>query len=310
MEIIQGMREKPLNMVLIGVPGIGKTTFAAEAPDPLFVGAEENDEIEAKRLKQVTTFAEFEEQLRWVRDTKPNVKTLVIDTLDSIEMLLHNQILAGDSSAKGNINRAHGGYGAALNIAAAELMRLRDQYLKPIRDVNGLNIIMLAHAKKTTAVDTLIGLQYDTYELNLHSKAQGIFVDWVSCVLFASYINTKLEDDNSDKVFAASEGYRVLLTEKRPGHLGKNRFNLPYELPFTKEDPFNPFMKLVKDFYAGKLPSPESVRQNIIGLLENIADNPKEPDFKTKVTASVEAAGDNVKRLMFIRDKLREVVGA
>lgn len=304
-EIIQGRVKKPYNIIVFGEPGLGKSTFAQAAPDPLFVGAEENDELTAKRFPQVKSFDEFEQQLTQIRDTKPTYSTLVIDSIDSIDMLLTQKILADDSKAKGNMNKAHGGYGAARDIAASHMMRIRDEYLKPIR-AQGKNIIIVGHSKKATAVDTVIGLQYDTHEMNLHNKVQAVFVDWCQAVMFATYMNYKTEDDNSNKVFASGTGKRILLTSKRPGHLAKNRFNLPYELAFELEDPFGPFAKAVEDFYAGKKPSADELRASIKGLLENVKND---ETLVKNVTAQVEKAGDDVDRLMFLQKKLEERVG-
>lgn len=301
--IISGKVLKPFNVILMGTAGIGKSTWAASAPKPLFIGAEENDELNCDRLPQVKSFDEFEEQLKWIVKEKPKHETLVIDTIDSIEKLLHKKIVSEDSKSSGSMAKAHGGYGKGYEAAESSMLRVRDEYLKKARDVMGMNIIILSHCKKVTASDTILGLQYDTYEMTLHQKVQNVFCDWVSCVFFANYVTRQVDDANSNRVFALGDGERVLLTEKRPGHLGKNRFNLPYEMPLD----FNEFYARFKSFYeAGEKVSAEDMKIKALGLCENIKDE----NLKVKVIDSINKSGSDPKKLERIIKRTEEIVGA
>jgi hypothetical protein len=310
-QIIRGRVKKPFNVVLIGVPGIGKTSWAVGyedeqgvwhegAPKPIVIGPEENDEIQADRFAQPGSFDEFNAQLTDLIANPRGYQTCVIDTLDAVEKLLHKKILGMDSKQSGSMMAALGGYGKAYERAESELMHTRS-LLKQLRDKHGMNIILIAHTKKARATDTVLGLEYDTYEMNLHAKAQALFVDWVSCVLFANYVARPQEGANSDKIFAMGHGERVLLTARRPGHLGKNRYNLPYKLPLE----FTDFYAGYEAFYAGKLPEPAQLIDAILGLLSNIQDE----DFKKKVMLSVEDNKDNAKFLQKCIDRLNELVG-
>lgn len=300
MEIIKGKVKKPFNVILYGVPGIGKSTWAAGAPEPLFIGAEENDELNASRLKRAETWTEFIEQLAWLDKTSPEYSTLVVDTLDSVEKLLHRHILAEDSKSSGSMARAHGGYGRAFEQAESEMIKLRSK-LQSFRD-KGKGIVLLAHSNKTKADDTNIGLQYDTYEMAIHRKAQAVFVDWVSAVLFANYVVHRADDDNSDKVFAIGQGERMVLTEKRPGFLAKNRYNLPYEMPLE----FEAFHERYLQFYEMDSPSfsPDEVYQQCVGLLSNISD----AELQKKIVATMDKALEekNQKKMMAIKKRIEE----
>lgn len=297
----KGKKKEPFNVILFGVPGIGKTSWAANTPSPIFVGGEETSEMDIARLTQPRTYAEFISQIDWLVHQSKNFdyKTLVIDTLDSIETLLHQQILDTDPKGTKSMIAAHGGYGKAYEIAANEFSQLKEK-LKTIRN-NGLNIVLLAHSKKAQAVDTILGMQYDTYELNLHQKAQSVFVDWVSAVLFANYIVHQQSGTNTDRIFATGEGERVLLTEKRPGHLGKNRFSLPYEMPLQFEAFFDAYNKF---FDHG--PTIDMVVLSIEGLMQNISDN----DLIGKITSQLTAARElgDMQKLFRIAERVREIV--
>jgi septin family protein len=82
MEIIRGKKKKPFNVMLLGTPGIGKSTWAASCPSPIFITAEEIDELDAARLPQLTKFDQIFEALDFVKK-HDEFKTVVIDTIDS-----------------------------------------------------------------------------------------------------------------------------------------------------------------------------------------------------------------------------------
>ena len=304
-EIIKGRKKMPFNVILFGVPGIGKSSWAAGhmsetgewidgAPKPIFLGNEENDELTVDRFPIPLSYDDLIKQLNQLIADPMGYETVVIDTLDSIEKLLHKKILAADPKQTGSMMAAFGGYGKAYDRAETELMHMRG-LLKALRDKHGLNIILLAHSKKVKAVDTLLGLEYDTFELNLHAKAQAVFIDWVSAVLFANYVAHAKDGVNSDKVFAMGHGDRVLLTAKRPGHLGKNRYALPYELPLCFAD----FYECFEAFYKQPAGSASALYLQIVERLSLISDQHL---FQT-IEKTLEAArGDDVKlRAILIR---------
>lgn len=302
MEIISGQIKKPFNVILYGVPGIGKSTWASKTPTPLFIGAEENDELTVQRLKKPTTWDEFLSQVQWIIDHKPNYETLVVDTIDSIEKILHRHILSKDPKGAGSMSQAHGGYGKAYEKAETEFLILRSM-LQRLRDEQGKGIILLAHSIKTQATDTILGLQYDTYEMSIHKKAQAVLVDWTSCVLFGNYIVHKVDDDNTDKVFAIGEGERVVLTEKRPGFLAKNRYRLPFEMPLD----FSYFLEKYHQFYESDnlTETSQDIYDQCVGILSNISDD----DLKVKVLASMEKSVNDTFRLKEIRKRLEQRAG-
>lgn len=303
-EIQKGKKREPFNVILAGVAGIGKSTWAAGAPLPLFIGAEETGEIDIARFPQPKSYNDFVAQVEHLLIPNCNIEyqTIVVDTLDSIEKLLHEKILSEDPKQTGSMIAAHGGYGKAYEKAEHELISLRSKF-KRLRDEKGKNLIFIAHTKKTIATDVIQGLSYDTYELNLHQRAQAVFVDWSSAVLFANYIVHAAAGTNTDKIFAMGDGERVLLTSKRPGHIGKNRFDLPYEMPLN----FSVFHQAYENFFNGESTptSTDEIRLSIIGLCKNIEDDER----VKKIMNQVELAGSDIKKLKKIKDKVEEIVG-
>ncbi len=294
----KGKKKQPINMVLVGQAGIGKSSFAAKAPLPIFLGCDETGELDVARMPRPKTYAELLQQLdHLIKNAGLDFKTVVIDTLDSVEGMVHKELLDSDPKKAGSMIAAHGGYGKALDMSASRLGDLRER-LKTLRDQHGMNVILIAHAKKATATDSILGMSYDTQEMALHAKAQAIFSDWVSAVLFATYIVHPQAGTGTDKIFAMGEGQRVLLTEKRPGHIGKNRFSLPYEMPLD----YQVLALAVDQFYATG-PSSDQVVATIDGLCANVDE-----ELKGKVLAQVKSAKGDLAKLGKIETRLREVI--
>lgn len=294
----RGKKKQPINIVVVGTPGVGKSSFAAKAPRPIFLGADETGELDIDRMPRPKSYVELLSQLdHLIKNKGLEYQSVVIDTLDSVEQMVHQELLASDPKKTGSMIAAHGGYGKALDMSASRLTDLRER-LKTLRDQHGMNVIIVAHAKKATATDSILGMSYDTQEMALHAKAQAIFADWVSAVLFATYIIHPQAGTNTDKIFAMGEGKRVLLTEKRPGHIGKNRFSLPYEMDLD----FNAFKAAVDKFYDDG-PSAEAVSVVIAGLCENVDE-----DLKGKVLGQMKIANGDITKLQKIELRLREVI--
>lgn len=298
-EVATGRKKEPFNILVYGQPGLGKSTFGAATPKPLFIGGEETGEIDVARMPQPSTLADLMLQVdHIVKEKGMGYQTLVVDTIDSVEALAHKHLLATDPKQTGSMIAAHGGFAKALDMSVTELLKFREK-IKILRDQHRMNIVLLAHSKKVQLTDPILGLVYDSYELNLHQKAQAVFVDWVSAVLFANYIVRPQAGTNTDKIFATGEGERVLLTEKRPGHLSKNRFNLPYEMPLD----FAAFYDAYNSFFETG-PTPDAISLTVTGLAENIAD----PERKAKAIKAIAAASGNAIKLQKIEQKLREIV--
>lgn len=287
--------------MLLGVEGIGKSSWAASAPKPIFMGNEETYELDIDRFPPPIQWEDCKEQLDWFIKQKTEHKTFVVDTVDSIQKLLHNYVLRTSKNKTRAMAQAHGGYGAGYDIAEKEFLDFREK-LKTLRDKKGMNIILLCHVKKSQVTDPIMGLQYDTFETNLHNKEQGVFTDWVSAVLFANYVHHKAEMDNTQKKFALGEGDRTILTERRPGHIGKNRYELPYELPMPKENPIGPFLKYYERFYAGEGRSAEEIEKSIKGLASNLEGQ----DIHAKIMQSLEKVKGNKEKLEALEGRVKE----
>ena len=108
--VIKGRQPVPPRLMIYGSEGVGKSTFAANAPKAVFVQTEDGlSEIDCARLPLVGSFDELLTQLKAIRDEEHDYQTLCLDSLDWTERLVWDRVCA-DYGVK-CIEKADGGYG-------------------------------------------------------------------------------------------------------------------------------------------------------------------------------------------------------
>lgn len=249
---VSGRKPKPPLVMFHAMHGLGKTNLPLESKNPIYIGSEENDEIEAHRLPKIETWQQLKDQLKAIRDDKHDFGTLVIDTVDALEQVAAKSILVGKDSGK-SMAQAQGGFGKAYIQMAEMFIEIRDEYLVPIREKRGMVIVLLCHSEKVTNEDPITNTAYTHYQTALHKKVKPVFEDWVSAIFFITHRVVKAEN-SSGKEYAEGDGNRVIYTEERPSHIAKNRFNLEYEIDYEKKGTWKILMKAIADHYkTGKI---------------------------------------------------------
>ena len=247
-KVTTGRKLKPLALLLHAPHGIGKSTFAAESPNPVYIGSEENDELDVARFPRIETWNDLASQLQALRDETHDYKTLVIDTIDGLEQIAEKEILSQKGNKGKNMATADGSFGKAYINMANMFLNIRDNFLVPLRDKKGMNIVILAHSESRKHEDPMTNTSYDAYETAIHKKTKPIFEDWVSAILFANYYLVKAEN-SSGKEYAEGDGMRMIYTEERPSHAAKNRFDMPYEVEFTKNGTWARVRNMILDHF-------------------------------------------------------------
>lgn len=224
MNITTGRIPKAQKVVLYGVEGIGKSTFASQFPDPLFIDTEDSTlHMDVKRFDKPTSWEMLKQQVEYVKQNKP-CQTLVIDTMDWAEALAKRHLMA-----QNKWNDTGNDYGNKYIALEKEMGSLLNQ-LSEVVNV-GINVVVTAHAmlRKKEEPDEMGA--FDRYELKLEKKSAGIVKEWADMVLFANYKTTVITDSktNSKK---ATGGQRMMYTTHRPAWDAKNRMGLADELPF------------------------------------------------------------------------------
>lgn len=225
-DVITDATGRPPAIVVYGEPGIGKSTFASTANAPIMLDLEKGAAYLNVPKVMPDTLADVNGWLDTLLTGKHDYKTIVIDTLDWLEALIHKQVCK-DTGAKDILDKRNDGtaYGRGHVQALNMFIAVREK-LNRIRDERGLAIVILAHTLKKRIDDPIDG-SYDKHVLKVHEKIGAAAVEWADAVLMAK---KQLVQTSDGKL---AEGSAVLVTSGTLGATAKNRLNLPPIIPFT-----------------------------------------------------------------------------
>lgn len=234
MKIIKGKLPCAKKVVVYGPEGIGKSTFAAQFPDPVFIDTEGSTKsMDVARFEKPTSWQMLLDQIRYVKSTPGVCKTLVIDTVDWAE-----QMCVADLCARhGKKGIEDFGYGNGYVYAKEEFGRLLNALEEVVEA--GINVALTAHAHiKTFNLPDEMG-SYDRWEMKLGKKTNSqtapLVKEWADMVLFVNYktmvynVDGKGAEKGKNK---AQGGKRVMYTSHHPCWDAKNRYGLGDEVPF------------------------------------------------------------------------------
>ena len=229
-QVITGKSAQPPRVMIYGTEGIGKSSFAASAPNPIFIQTEDGlSEIATSKLPLCNTFDDVISQLKGIRDEQHSFNTVVIDSLDWLERIIHARV-AGDYGVK-SIEKADGGYGRGYVHALAYWQQVIS-LLNELRNKKSMAVILIAHAKVERFEDPEHPA-YDRYSPRLHKAVNSLVCEWVDAVLFATRRMRVDADTGKAAPVGADGGERVLRTNGSPAYIAKNRYSLPNEMALS-----------------------------------------------------------------------------
>ncbi|MFQ5733103.1 MAG: ATP-binding protein [Planctomycetaceae bacterium] len=228
-QVERGRQRPPRRVMLYGVHGIGKSTFGANAPQPIFIQTEDGlANIDCARFPLAESFDDVMNALMELYSERHEFQSVVIDSLDWLERLIWAHVCR--TRNKDAIEDF--GYGKGYTYALDPWKEVLDG-LGALRRERGMTVILVAHAKierfENPETDA-----YDRYSPRLHKHASAIIQEWCDEVLFATYqVHTKQTDEGFDRTRTRGigSGDRIIRTTERPAHMAKNRLGLPEELP-------------------------------------------------------------------------------
>ena len=286
-KITRGVIKKPQLILIYSPDGVGKSTFGAQAPNPIFLGPEEGtNHLDVARFPSPKNWSEVLGAVDELIKEKHDFKTLVIDSADWIEPLLFQEICTRYGAK--SIELAAGGYGKGYSESVTEWQKLAKS-LARLRDERSMNIIIIAHSEINKFNDPSTQTEYDRFSLKLYKKASAFLREFVDCVFFANFEVYATKDGDKQKHFG--DGARVIYTERRPGFDAKNRMGLPFQIPLSWDD----FIAAIPDKKA-----PDAILSAINGMLLEVKDD----DLKAKVNEAVQKAGKNIPQLEAILNRL------
>ncbi len=229
----------PGRYILHGVEGVGKTSFAAFAPRPIFIqtAGETGLEtlIDSGRLPEiphwpaVRSWDELLGAINALTNDPHEYRTLVFDTLNGAERLCFDEVTRRDFNGCPG-EKGFAGYSRGAEVSQVD-WRMMFAELDALRESRRMAILCLCHTR-VKPFKNPEGPDYDRFAPDMHEKSWGNAHKWADAVLFMNYETFFHEGDGkkTGKVKAASTQTRLMFTERHAAYDAKNRFGLPAEI--------------------------------------------------------------------------------
>jgi hypothetical protein len=224
-------RKRPIFGLLYGQPGIGKSTFGATLPKPIFIATERLDQISVPKLPVPRDFKALYDQVDALDKEEHEYESIVLDTLDATELLIWQRVCS-EGKVK-SIEEFGGGwakgYTRARELWTGLLSKLSDMSER-------YNVLLTAHAHVKTFTDPSLSTPYDRWVMKIQDKSAEIVRQMVDLILFVQLETTVQKDTpKARKGRGIVSGDRVLWTQPATGFEAKNRYDLESPLEFSWE---------------------------------------------------------------------------
>ena len=234
--------KKPI-IAIYGPSGIGKTTFGASAPNPIFVLTEDGlGDIEVAAIpineetgkpRKATSFAEVLDCLADISNQNHDFKTVVVDSLDWLETLVWEA-----TCKRLKVNSIEDpGYGRGYVEAMTDWKDFFDA-ITYLRDIKNMNVILIAHGA-IIKIEDPIHPAYDQNTMKLHKRSMAKVEEFVDVLGFgALYTTTTSEKVGFDKTRnrAITTGERIMYVSPSVGFKAKNRYRMGSPIPLDWEE--------------------------------------------------------------------------
>jgi len=224
LNITKGKIARPQKVVIYGAEGIGKSSLAAQFPDPLFIDTEGGTaHMDVRRIDKPQSWEELLAIVKEVAATKEVCKTLVLDTADWAEQLVTTYLC---NKYKQNSIESFG-YGKGYTYLGEEFARLLGAFDTVL--ASGVHVVVTAHAKMRKFEQPDEMGAYDRWEMKLSKQVAPLLKEWCDLLLFCNYQTYVVTSENNTQ--KAQGGKRVMYTSHHPAWDAKNRVQLPEVLP-------------------------------------------------------------------------------
>jgi hypothetical protein len=234
-QVVRNTLNKPPIIVVHGGAGVGKTTFAAQAPDCIFIPVEDGlGMLDVATFPEPIKVNEITMMMKSLVDEDHNYQWLVIDSITAMEKKLWSDLC--NQGNVSSIEELGGGYGKGFTKALEWTNQLIAD-MRYLRQVKSMGIILIAHSNITT-VNPPDKASYDQYTLNVNKKLADFIHTQADIVAYCELEKLIKQEDkgfgqNQGKV--TETGRRLLHCYSSTKYTSKNRYGIqqPIEMSFA-----------------------------------------------------------------------------
>jgi len=223
---------RPPRILIYTIPGWGKSTLAASMPSPVFIDIEDGlTGLQADSFPIAENYEKIEEYVRLLINEEHAYKTVVIDTLSSLEKIIFSKVCK--DYEKSSIEEF--GYSKGYSYAMRYWNKIIDGM--DILRKKGIAPVLLAHSEIKTINDPIVD-SYDKYIIRLHRHPAAMITQWADNIFFGTHktVVTKQGEGFNKTSKGVGSGERVIFTEERPAFTAKSRMGLPFEIDIPKNN--------------------------------------------------------------------------
>lgn len=233
---------RPPVTLLYGVDGVGKTSLAAEFPNPVYLPTEGEtppSDVEMQTPGTIESYESLLDVFGELLEGEHDFGTVIIDSLDGLEGL----VWGATCRRLGISSIEEAGYGKGYIEADTEWK----EYLSAVSALarSGLFVVQLAHPE-IVRFDSPTTDPYSRYTVKLHKRSNALVREQSDIVAFMNYrISLKTADAGFNKKITHAEGgnERLVHLSEKAGFVAKNRFSMPDNFKYVKGHGFEEFAK-------------------------------------------------------------------
>lgn len=226
--IKRGQDIKPPRIFLYAVEGLGKTTFGASAPNPIFIPTEDGfGSLDVARFPLVQSIDQVRSALETLYTQEHDFQTVVLDSADHLELIITRELEASNDAKE----LAYG----KLALKQAEIWQELLAGFNALRNDKGMVVIILGHCE-VKRFDSPEVEPFDRFQPKLSARSSAYLREWCDGVFFANFRTVVKKTDvgfNKEVSRGITTGERLLYTTEKPAYMAKNRWGLPESLPLS-----------------------------------------------------------------------------
>ncbi len=224
--IHRGKQIRAPRIFLYATHGIGKSTFASQAPNPIFIQTEDGlGSIDTASFPLAKSSDDIMTAIGTLYTEDHDFQTVVLDSADWAEAIFQREI-------ETKYDAKDLAYGKGALILAEKWKKTLDG-LSALCYRKNMTVIIIGHCE-IKRFDSPEVESYDRFQPKCQARASALIQEWADCVLFANYKTIVRKEEvgfNKTVSKAFTNGDRVINTSETPAFLAKNRYALPERLP-------------------------------------------------------------------------------